>query len=164
MSSDQLYKDYISNTLLTNILQFEDFKLLLDSYCKKNNISENLVKAWYSEYLENEKTVVGHINNQLLSLLKEVRSSDFLTLKKEISDTYQVEDVLSRLYNVENLLDMRLKVLEYDISSLSDKIAKFNYMLRNYNNNSNGEVNINEIINRLRKLNEGIDSLNNNLV
>lgn len=133
MSSEQLLLKHVRDNLVTKNHTFEEFAQIVAQHYRSKHESEPdeaTIKDWYTKYEQQDEAVLQLSEQRIEKFLNETRGDQLLELEgSQLRESFSLEDVINKLYHVDELLDKRLAYLNETIKGNVGELQKFNELL-----------------------------------
>ncbi|CAI4046784.1 Nkp2p SKDI_12G3470 [Saccharomyces kudriavzevii IFO 1802] len=127
MDSEQLLDHYISDSLLTTLVPFHEFKQLLHSHTS----DEQQLHRWYKLLQAKDAQVTSDLQVQIKRFFIALRSRLLRVLETEqLAHSVSLETLIDALYKINDLLLQRLQILDDTIHEKTLELAQFEKMVR----------------------------------
>lgn len=109
MNSEQLLHNYVSDSLLTTLISFQEFKQQLQSYTS----DEQQLQHWYELLQARDARVTSELEARIKQFFITLRSRLLRFLESEqLSHSLSLETLIDALYKINDLLQQRLQILD----------------------------------------------------
>ncbi|AJV46359.1 Nkp2p [Saccharomyces cerevisiae YJM1450] len=127
MNSEQLLHNYVSDSLLTTLISFQEFKQQLQSYTS----DEQQLQHWYELLQTRDARVTSELEARIKQFFITLRSRLLRFLESEqLSHSLSLETLIDALYKINDLLQQRLQILDDAIQEKTSELAEFENMVR----------------------------------
>ncbi|QHS75026.1 Nkp2p [Saccharomyces paradoxus] len=127
MNSEQLLHHYVSDSLLTALVSFQEFKQLLRSYTN----DEQQLRRWYNSLQARDAQVASDLQARIKQFFIALRSRLLRFLESDqMSHSLSLETLIDGLYKINDLLQQRLQILDDAIHEKILELAQFENMVR----------------------------------
>ncbi|GAV55820.1 hypothetical protein ZYGR_0AY02130 [Zygosaccharomyces rouxii] len=133
MSAEQLLLRHVRENLVTHNHTLEEFSQVVAQHHRSKHESEPdeaTVKDWYTKYEQQDEAALQLSEQRIENFLNETREAQLLELEKtQLAESFSLEDVVNKLYHVDQLLDKRLAYMNESIKGNITELQKFNELL-----------------------------------
>ncbi|AJV60718.1 BAF_collapsed_G0041920.mRNA.1.CDS.1 [Saccharomyces cerevisiae] len=143
MNSEQLLHNYVSDSLLTTLISFQEFKQQLQSYTS----DEQQLQHWYELLQARDARVTSELEARIKQFFITLHSRLLRFLESEqLSHSLSLETLIDALYKINDLLQQRLQILDDAIQEKTSELAEFENMVRSPNAGDNAIPGLLQII------------------
>ncbi|CAR29526.1 hypothetical protein ZYGR_0AD02080 [Zygosaccharomyces rouxii] len=133
MSSEQLLVRHVRDNLITHKHTLEEFAQLVAQHHRSKHESEPdeaTIKDWYTKYEQQDDAALQLSEQRIENFLNDARQAQLLELEKsQLAESFSLEDVVNKLYHVDQLLDKRLAYMNESMKDNVTELQKFNELL-----------------------------------
>ncbi|CAI4048116.1 hypothetical protein SUVZ_12G3450 [Saccharomyces uvarum] len=127
MDSEQLLHHYVSDSLLTTLVPFQEFKQLL----RPHTSDELLLRRWYGLLQNRDAQVVATLQDRIKQFFVGLRSKLLRVLETDQqAHSINLEMLIDTLYKINDVLLQRLQGLDNAIHENALALAQFEEMAR----------------------------------
>lgn len=127
MDSEQLLHHYVSDSLLTALVSFQEFKQQLRSYTN----DEQQLRRWYNLLQARDAQVASDLQARIRQFFIALRSRLLRFLESDqMSHSLSLETLIDALYKINDLLQQHLQILDDAIHEKILELAQFENMVR----------------------------------
>ncbi|EDO17340.1 hypothetical protein Kpol_1062p50 [Vanderwaltozyma polyspora DSM 70294] len=155
MSSEQLTEQHLSGALITSHLTLQQFKdLISDTGIESESLDGN-VESWYQHLMERDSHLRENISKEVRSFISRTKETQIKELEDlQSSKTFTLEELINHLYSIDQILNIKLKNLDDEISENTVKFKKLNDMILQSNNDTsdgNSSADITDTLETIKK-------------
>lgn len=127
MDSEQLLHHYVSDSLLTTLVPFHEFKQLL----RPHTSDEQQLRRWYGLLEDRDAQAVAALQDRIKQFFVGLRSRLLRVLETDQqAHSVNLETLIDTLYKINDVLLQRLQVLDSAIHENTLALAQFEEMAR----------------------------------
>ncbi|CAI4047092.1 hypothetical protein N7582_003985 [Saccharomyces uvarum] len=127
MDSEQLLHHYVSDSLLTTLVPFHEFKQLL----RPHTSDEQQLRRWYGLLEDRDAQAVAALQDRIKQFFVGLRSRLLRVLETDQqAHSVNLETLIDTLYKINDVLLQRLQVLDSAIHENTLALAQFEEIAR----------------------------------
>lgn len=143
MGSRETLVQFLSGKQLTNRVSLSEFQEIVEKSAGSSRdgvIPREKVLEWYAAYRARDEEETNATRSRVDEFLTRIEQAEIRKLENsQLQESLTLEEVVNSMYNVDQILDARLKTLNVAIRSNAEVLAHMNDILTRANESKTNE-------------------------